>query len=85
LFGNAYRFRPGHEIKLELTADDARAFKKWEQANAPSLGQIAVSNVGLTIPVADATNLVRESPIPGRVLERVGPVRIVPAWQQKRP
>jgi hypothetical protein len=85
LFGNAYRFRPGHEIKLELTADDARAFKSWEQANAPALGQIAVSNVGLTIPVADTTNLVRESPIPGRVLERVGRVRILPAKRQKGP
>ena len=85
LFGNAYRFRPGHEIKLELTADDARAFKSWEQANAPALGEIAVSNVGLSVPVADATNLVRESPIPGRVLERVGHVRILPAKQEKGP
>jgi hypothetical protein len=85
LFGNAYRFRPGHEVKLELTADDAPAFKTWEQANAPAVGEIEVSNVGLTIPVADATNLVRESPIPGRVLERVGRVHILPALRRKGP
>jgi predicted acyl esterase len=85
LFGNAYRFRPGHEIKLELTAEDARAFKTWEQANAPAPGEIAVSNVGLTIPLADAANLVRESPIPGRVLERVGRVHILPASRRKGP
>jgi X-Pro dipeptidyl-peptidase (S15 family)/X-Pro dipeptidyl-peptidase C-terminal non-catalytic domain len=79
LFGNAYRFRPGHEIKLELTADDARAFKNWEQLNAPAPGEIAISSVGLSIPVADATNLVGEAPIPKRTLEAIGPVRVTPA------
>lgn len=79
LFGNAYRFRPGHEIKLELTADDGRALKTWEQATAVP-GSIAVDNVSLTIPVADATNLVREAPVPRRVLDAVGRV---PIWPTK--
>jgi predicted acyl esterase len=78
LFGNAYRFRPGHEIRLELTADDARAFKNWEQLNVPAPGEIAISNVGLSIPVADAANLVGEAPVSKRTLEAVGPVRVAP-------
>ncbi|MGH2788155.1 MAG: CocE/NonD family hydrolase [Actinomycetota bacterium] len=79
MFGNAYRFGPGHEIKLELTADDGRAFKTWEQANAPALGTIAVNGVGLSIPVADESTRVSEGRVPARVLKAIGRVRNWPA------
>ena len=47
LFGNNYRWEPGHSIKLELTANDS-AFE-----NPAGAGTIEISNVTMSLPVAN--------------------------------
>ena len=47
LFGNNYRWEPGHSIKLELTANDS-AFE-----NPAEAGSIEISNVTMSLPVAN--------------------------------
>jgi predicted acyl esterase len=53
LNGNGYKFKAGHTIKLELTANDHPTFKA--PANS---GTISVTAVDFELPVADATKLV---------------------------
>jgi hypothetical protein len=48
LQGNNYEFAPGHQLKLELTANDSPSY---EVSNA--LGSIEISNVNLSVPLAD--------------------------------
>ena len=52
LFGNAYTFAEGHSIELELTANDSRSFL---ESNAE--GTIAISDVSLSLPLADPNAL----------------------------
>ena len=52
LFGNAYTFAEGHQIELELTANDSRSFL---ESNAD--GTIDISDVTLSIPLANPAAL----------------------------
>jgi predicted acyl esterase len=54
LNGNAYTFEPGHQMKLELTADDSPSFLEYK----PSDGTIDVSDVTFDVPEANADALV---------------------------
>lgn len=53
LWGNAWNFEPGHEVKLELTANDEPSFKR-----SSTDGTIAISDVSLELPAADPSELV---------------------------
>jgi predicted acyl esterase len=53
LFGNAYTFSAGHSLKLELTADDSPSFQA-----STAQGTISISNVSLSLPVANPAALV---------------------------
>ena len=54
LNGNAYTFEAGHEMKLELTADDSPSFLEYK----PSDGTIDVSDVSFSVPRANGAALV---------------------------
>ena len=49
LFGNGWAFAPGHNMKLELTANDSPTF-----GDPGATGTIAVSNVSISLPRAAA-------------------------------
>jgi predicted acyl esterase len=55
LNGNAYTFEAGHQMKLELTADDSPSFLEYK----PSDGTIDVSGVSFSVPRANGDALVR--------------------------
>ena len=54
LNGNAYIFEAGHQMKLELTADDSPSFLEYR----PSDGTIDVSDVSFSVPRANGAALV---------------------------
>jgi predicted acyl esterase len=54
LNGNAYSFEAGHEMRVELTADDSPSFLEYK----PSAGTIDISEVSFSVPQADAAALV---------------------------
>ncbi|MGH2754349.1 MAG: CocE/NonD family hydrolase [Actinomycetota bacterium] len=49
LNGNHYEFLPGHSLKLEITANEERTYL---QSNAA--GEVAISDVSLTVPMGNA-------------------------------
>jgi predicted acyl esterase len=53
LQGNNYEFAPGHQLKLELTANDSPSY---EVSNG--LGLIDISDVSLSVPLADGSVVV---------------------------
>jgi dienelactone hydrolase len=55
LHGNAWRFEPGHKIRIELTQDDGNFVKTSEVAST-----ITIDGVHLRIPVREAQPPVRE-------------------------
>lgn len=57
LFGNGYEFPVGHAIKLELTADDSPSWQQWKHGDA---GEIVLTNIDFTMPVARCENLLPE-------------------------
>ena len=54
LNGNHYEFAPGHQLKLELTANDSPSFEA-----STAVGMIDISGVSLSIPLA-----AEEQPVP---------------------
>ena len=58
LFGNAYEFDAGHEIKLELTADDSPSWQLWQRTQPDKTGSIEIGgSVLLEIPAARCARL----------------------------
>ena len=60
LFGNAWSFAPGHEMKLELTADDSPSLRRWGNDVVDEPGEIAVGDVRISLPQAAAGTLIDE-------------------------
>ena len=56
LFGAAYTFAQGHDIKLELTADDSPSFRRYSGSSGAQT--IGFASVELRLPLADCTDAV---------------------------
>jgi len=60
LFGNAWTFAPGHEMKLEVTADDSPSLRRWGDDLVDEPGEISVGDVRISLPQAAAGTLIEE-------------------------
>ena len=62
LNGNTYEFQAGHELKLELTADDSPTFRRFGTTGDMTVRSIDISNVSLSVPRANPAKLVPAGP-----------------------